>query len=263
LGCKRPWLRGDVLREQALIIVVAVLFGLVVGSFLNVVIHRVPRRESVMWPASHCPHCGEPIRPRDNVPLVSYVLLRGRCRNCKEPISARYSAVETTTGLLFGAAAYEFGASLTLVPALVFISALISLAVIDLEHGLLPNAIVGPAALAGLVLSILADPAGWWTYPLSAIAVAVALLGLVLIYPRGMGMGDVKMGGMLGAFLGPYAALAVFLGALIGVITGGLLIAAGKVQRRSALPFGLFMALGGIISHFAGPQLWELYKNLV
>jgi leader peptidase (prepilin peptidase) / N-methyltransferase len=246
-----------------LIVFVAVLFGLVVGSFLNVVIYRVPRRGSVVWPASHCPHCGEPIRPGDNVPLISYLMLRGRCRNCKEPISARYPAVEAATGLLFGAAAYEFGVSLTLLPALVFISALISLAVIDLEHRLLPNVIVGPAALAGFVLSILAHPAGWWTYPLSAVAVAGFLFALVLIYPSGMGMGDVKMGGMLGAFLGPYAALAVFLGALIGAISGGLLMAAGKVQRRSALPFGLFMALGGVISLFVGPELWELYVDLM
>src|SRR5215217_7411853 len=246
-----------------MLILVAILFGLVVGSFLNVVIHRVPHHESVVLPASHCPHCGESIRPRDNLPLISYVLLRGRCRNCKEPISVRYPAVEATTGLLFGAAAYEFGLSLALLPALVLISALISLAVIDLEHRLLPNVIVGPAALAGLALSTLADPAGWWTYPLSAIAVAGALLGLALIYPSGMGMGDVKMGGMLGAFLGPYAALAVFLGALIGAVTGGLLMAAGKVHRRSALPFGLFMALGGIISLFVGPELWELYRNLM
>jgi leader peptidase (prepilin peptidase)/N-methyltransferase len=246
-----------------LIIPIALLFGLVVGSFLNVVIHRVPHRVSVVWPASHCPHCAEPIRPRDNLPLISYVLLRGRCRNCKESISARYPAVEATTGLLFGAAAYEFGVSLALLPALALISALISLAVIDLEHGLLPNVIVGPAALAGLVLSILADPAGWWTYLLSAIAVAGALLGLALIYPSGMGMGDVKMGGMLGAFLGPYAALAVFLGALIGAVSGGLLMAAGKVQRRSALPFGLFMAIGGVVSLFFGPQLWNLYLDLM
>jgi leader peptidase (prepilin peptidase)/N-methyltransferase len=171
--------------------------------------------------------------------------------------------VEATTGLLFGAAAYEFGVSLALLHALVLISALISLAVIDLEHRLLPNVIVGPAALAGLVLSTLADPAGWWTYPLSALAVAGALLGLALIYPSGMGMGDVKMGGMLGAFLGPYAALAVFLGAMIGAITGGLLMATGKIQRRSALPFGLFMALGGVISLFVGPELWGLYMNLM
>ena len=241
----------------------AVLFGLVVGSFLNVVIHRVPRRESIVWPGSHCPHCGEPIRPLDNLPLLSYLLLRGRCRNCKEPISARYPAVEAVTGFLFGAAAYEFGASLALLPALVLIPVLIALAAIDLEHRLLPNVIVGPAALVGLALSILADPTGWWTYPLSAVAVAGALLGLALVYPGGMGMGDVKMGGMLGAFLGPYAALAVFLGALIGAVAGGLLMVAGKVQRRSALPFGLFMAVGGLISLFLGPELWRLYTSLV
>lgn len=246
-----------------MLVLVAVLFGLVVGSFLNVVIHRVPRGESVVWPASHCPHCGEPIRPVDNIPLISYLLLRGRCRNCKEPISVRHPAVEATTGLLFGTAAYEFGTSLALLHALVLISALIPLAVIDLEHRLLPNVIVGPAALAGLILSILADPAGWWKYPLSAIAVAGFLLGLALIYPSGMGMGDIKMGGMLGAFLGPYAALAVFFGALFGVVSGGLLIAAGKAQRRNALPFGLFMALGGVISLFVGPHLWSLYMDLI
>lgn len=246
-----------------MIVFVAVLFGLVVGSFLNVVIHRVPRRESIVWPGSHCPHCGEPIRPLDNLPLLSYLLLRGRCRNCKEPISARYPAVEAVTGFLFGAAAYEFGASLALLPALVLIPVLIALAAIDLEHRLLPNVIVGPAALVGLALSILADPTGWWTYPLSAVAVAGALLGLALVYPGGMGMGDVKMGGMLGAFLGPYAALAVFLGALIGAVAGGLLMVAGKVQRRSALPFGLFMAVGGLISLFLGPELWSLYTSLV
>jgi leader peptidase (prepilin peptidase)/N-methyltransferase len=250
---------------------------------LNVVIHRVPRRESIVWPASHCPHCGEPIRPLDNVPLVSYLLLRGRCRNCKERISARYPAVEALTGLLFGAAAYEFGASLDLLPALLLISTLIVLAVIDVEHRLLPNVIVGPAALAGLVLSILANPAGWWTYPLSALAVAGALLVLALAVPGvptasadssakpppnedkrlSMGMGDVKMGGMLGAFLGPYAALAVFLGALVGAVSGGVLMVTGKVQRRSHLPFGLFMAIGGVISLFVGPQLWGLYMNLM
>jgi leader peptidase (prepilin peptidase)/N-methyltransferase len=266
-----------------LLVLVAVLFGLVVGSFLNVVIHRVPRHESVVWPASHCPHCGEPIRPADNVPLISYLLLRGRCRNCKESISVRYPAVEALNGLLFGAAAYEFRFSPELLPAVVLISALIVLAVIDLEHRLLPNVIVGPAALAGLVLSIVANPAGWWTYPLSALAVTGALFVLALVVPGGkdmddvkmggkdmddvkmggMGMGDVKMGGMLGAFLGPYAALAVFLGAVIGAVSGGLLMVAGKVQRRSHLPFGLFMAIGGVISLFVGPQLWSLYLNLV
>ena len=246
-----------------MLVVVAALVGLVVGSFLNVVIYRVPRRESVAWPASRCPHCGEPIRPWDNLPLLSYLLLRGRCRKCGGRISARYPAVEGITGLLFGWAAYDFGFVLALLPALVLICALVSLAIIDLEHRLLPNVIVGPAALAGLVLSILADPSRWWTYPASALVLAAAMLGLALIRPGGMGMGDVKMAGMLGAFLGPYAALAVFLGALIGAVTGGLLMAAGKAQRRSALPFGTFMALGGLVSLFVGPELWGAYVDLV
>jgi leader peptidase (prepilin peptidase) / N-methyltransferase len=244
------------------IVLAAGLFGLVVGSFLNVVIHRIPLHQSVVWPASRCPACGEPIRPIDNVPILSYLLLQGRCRSCKARISARYPLVEALTGALFAAAAYEFGLDLRLLWALVLISTLIALAGIDLEHRLLPNAIVGPAALAGLSLSILASPERWWVYPVSALAVAGGLFALAIAHPGGMGMGDVKMGGMLGAFLGPYAALAVFLGAFAGAITGGLLMAIGKIQRRHALPFGVFMALGGILALFVGPQLWELYLGL-
>jgi leader peptidase (prepilin peptidase) / N-methyltransferase len=245
------------------IVLAAGLLGLVVGSFLNVVIHRVPLRQSVVWPASRCPVCGEPIAPLDNVPVLSYALLRGRCRNCKARISTRYPLVEALTGALFAAAAYEFGLDLQLLWALVLISTLIALAGIDLEHRLLPNAIVGPAALAGLSLTILESPERWWVYPVSALAVAGGLFALAIAYPGGMGMGDVKMGGMLGAFLGPYAALAVFLGAFAGAITGGFLIAAGRIRRQHALPFGVFMALGGILALFAGPQLWGLYLDLV
>ncbi len=245
-----------------MIFLTAGLLGLIAGSFLNVVIHRVPLRESVLWPASHCPECGEPIRPRDNLPLVSYALLRGRCRNCKARIAARYPVVEASTGALFAGAAYEFGLGLELLSALVLISALIALAVIDLEHRLLPNTIVGPAALAGFTMSVLESPDRWWVYLVSALAVAGGLFALAIAYPGGMGMGDVKMGGMLGAFLGPYAALAVFLGALCGAVTGGVLMATERMQRRQALPFGVFMALGGIATLFVGPELWELYRRL-
>jgi leader peptidase (prepilin peptidase)/N-methyltransferase len=245
-----------------LIFLVAGLLGLIAGSFLNVVIHRVPLRESVIFPTSHCPACGEPIGPRDNVPLISYVLLRGRCRSCKARISLRYPLVEALTGILFAGAAYEFGLSLELLSAIALILTLVALAGTDLEHRLLPNVIVGPAALTGFVLSVLASPERWWIYLVSAVAVAGGLFALALVYPGGMGMGDVKMGGMLGAFLGPYAALAVFFGALCGAITGGVLIAAGKVRRRHALPFGVFMALGGIVALFAGPELWGLYLDL-
>jgi leader peptidase (prepilin peptidase) / N-methyltransferase len=245
-----------------LIVVVSGLLGLIAGSFLNVVIYRAPLRQSVVWPASHCPACGEPIEPRDNVPLLSYVVLRGRCRSCKARISARYPLVEALTGVLFAGAAYEFGLGLDLLSALALILALIALAGTDLEHRMLPNAIVGPAALVGFTLSVLDNPERWWVYLVSALAVAGGLFALAFAYPGGMGMGDVKMGGMLGAFLGPYAALAVFLGALCGAITGGLLMAAGKMQRRHALPFGVFMALGGIVTLFVGPELWGLYLDL-
>lgn len=226
---------------------------------MNVVIHRVPLRRSIVWPGSHCPACGAGIRARDNVPVLSYVLLRGRCRSCKTRIAIRYPIVEALTGALFAGAAIRFGFGLTLLSALVLIGTLVALAGIDLEHRLLPNVIVGPAALAGLALSIVNNPGAWWVYLVSAVAVSGGLFALAIAYPGGMGMGDVKMGGMLGAFLGPYAALAVFLGALLGSVTAGVLMAAGRIDRRAALPFGVFLAVGGLVAMFAGPYLWGVY----
>lgn len=240
---------------------VAALFGLVVGSFLNVVIHRVPLRESVVWPASHCPQCGASIAARDNIPLVSYVLLGGRCRSCKARISPRYPVVEVLTAVLFGAAAFEFASSLELLRALALLAALIALAGTDLGHRLLPNAIVGPATLAGFALSVAISPAKWWVYLVSAAAVAGGLFGLAVAGE--MGMGDVKMGGMLGAFLGPYAALAVFIGAAVGAVVSVTLVAAGRMRRRSRIPFGVFMAFGGVAALFFGRDLWELYLQTV
>lgn len=242
--------------------VVVGVFGLMIGSFLNVVIHRVPLRQSVVRPRSRCPSCGVDILARDNVPVVSYLILRGRCRNCKARISARYPIVEALTGLLFTLAAYKFGFSLALVSALIFIAALVALGAIDLERRLLPNAIVGPVAAVGLALSVALDPSRWWVYIVSAAGVAGGLFVLALAYPGGMGMGDVKMGGLLGAFLGPYAALAVFLGALLGALVGGVLILTGKIQRRSALPFGVFLAVAGVFTLFLGPEVWGSYLRL-
>ena len=246
-----------------MVVVWTILLGLVVGSFLNVVVHRVPAGASIAWPASHCPNCEKPIPRRDNVPLISYALLGGRCRRCAKPIPARYPLVEGLTGALFGAAALRFEGAGQLALSLTLISVLIALAVTDLEHRLLPNVIVGPASLAGLVLALWGGPAAWWTYPLAGLAVAGSLFALATVYPGGMGMGDVKMGGMLGLFLGPYAAMAVFLGALSGTIAYAALVATGKLERGSALPFGTFMAFGGLVALFAGPQLLALYLNLV
>ena len=246
-----------------MIVVCMILLGLVVGSFLNVVVHRVPAGASVVRPASRCPGCEEPILARDNVPLISYALLRGRCRHCAKPIPARYPLMEGLTGALFGAAALRFEEVGQLALSLTLVSVLVALAVTDLEHRLLPNAIVGPASLAGLLLALWGGPAAWWTYPLAGLAVAGSLFALATIYPGGMGMGDVKMGGMLGLFLGPYAAMAVFMGALSGTIAYAVLVAFGRLERGSALPFGTFMAFGGLVALFAGPQLLGLYLDLI
>jgi leader peptidase (prepilin peptidase)/N-methyltransferase len=242
---------------------VAGLFGLVIKSFLNVVIHWVPLRQSIIWPSSRCPSCGERIKSFDNLAVLSYLILRGRCRNCKERISPRYPLVEVLTGLLFALAGYQFGLSLGLVWALVLISVLVALAGTDLEHRLLPNVIIGPATVAGFLSSVARDPGGWWVYLVSAVAVAAGLFALALAYPGGMGMGDVKMGEMLGTFLGPYAALAVFFGALAGALAGGALMATRRIKRRSALSFGVFLALAGIFTLFLGPEVWEWYWRLI
>ncbi len=166
--------------------VVAGLFGLVLGSFLNVLIHRVPLRQSIVWPSSRCPNCGVQIKSFDNIPMISYLVLRGKCRNCKVRISPRYPVVEVLTGLLFALAAYKFGLSLALLSALVLICALVALAGTDLEHRLLPNRIVAPAALVGFVLSMAGDPGSWWVYAVSVLGIAGGLFALALAYPGGM-----------------------------------------------------------------------------
>ena len=196
---------------------VAGAFGLLVGSFLNVVIHRVPKRESIVWPASHCPKCGQDIAAKDNVPILSYVLLMGRCRNCRERISFRYPLVEGLTGVLFAAVVYEFGLSLQAVSGLVLVGVLVALAGTDIQERLLPNVIIGPAALVGFALSVASEPGRWWVFMLSMVVFAGALFALALAYPRGMGMGDVKMAGMLGAFLGFYAGIGDFSGGALRV----------------------------------------------
>lgn len=243
------------------LLLVAGIFGLVVGSFLNVVIHRVPKRESIVWPASHCPKCEQDIAVKDNVPVLSYFLLRGRCRNCGERIPPRYPLVEGLTGVLFAAVVYEFGVSLQAVSGLVLVGVLVALAGTDIQDRLLPNAIVGPAALVGLGLSIATEPGSWWIFVVSMVAISGALFALVIAYPRGMGMGDVKMAGMLGAFLGPYAGLAVFLGAFCGLLVSVVLMVAGMMGRRAAIPFGAFLAIGGVVTLFVGRDLWNFYLN--
>lgn len=175
----------------------------------------------------------------------------------------KYPLIEATTSVLFAAAACEFGLSVDLVAALVLLAALVALAAIDLGHRLLPNAIVLPAAVVGFALSAIGNPGGWWVYPASAIAVGGGLFALAVIYTGGMGMGDVKMGAMLGMFLGPYAAIAIFFGTFVGAVAGGLLVTLGRVGRRYPMPFGAFMAAGGGVALFFGQELWEVYLGLI
>ena len=233
------------------------LFGLAIGSFLNVVIWRVPRKLSVVRPPSHCPQCETPIRPSDNVPVVGWVRLSGKCRDCGNPIPIRYPLVEAGCGVLFAVVAVRFGWSWALPAYLVLTAALLAISLIDLEHFIVPDRITGPltvAALALLGLAAAADGTGWryGRALLGGLAFFAFLLLLNLLYPRGMGMGDVKLSFSLGLYLGWLGWGQVFLGGflafLLGAVVGVALIATGVKGRKDFVPFGPFLALGTLIT---------------
>lgn len=250
------------------VVVFAAVVGLVIGSFLNVVVWRVPRGESVASPPSHCPACGRPVRSRDNVPVLSWVLLRGRCRDCGSPISVRYPLVEAGTAVAFGVTAAVIGADWAL-PAFLYLAAIgVALALIDIDVHRLPNVIVLPSY--GVVAALLLIPAvvdGRWDDYLRALLGAVALFAfyflLAFIYPAGMGFGDVKLAGVLGLCLGwiGWGALVVgaFAGFLFGGVVGGALMAVGRAGRKTALPFGPFMLAGTAVGILVGQHLADLY----
>lgn len=252
------------------IVAAAGLLGLVVGSFLNVVIWRLPRGQSLVFPASHCPACGQPIRAWDNIPVLGWVLLRGRCRDCRASISPRYPLVEAGTAALFAIVTAHLGLDWRL-PAYLYLCAVgVALAVIDIDHHRLPNALVLPSypIVAGLLLlAVIAG--GAWGDGLRAAAGAVALFGfyfiLVLVYPAGMGWGDVKLAGVLGMALGflGWGPLVVggFLGFALGGFFGIALIAVRRAGRRSAIPFGPFMLAGALAALLWGNDLAALYLS--
>lgn len=254
-----------------LLAVACAVLGLAVGSFLNVVVWRVPRGESVVRPASACPRCGHAIRNHDNVPVLGWLLLGGRCRDCAAPISPRYPLVEAATGLLFAAMAWRFGLQLSLIGYLYLAAAGIALALIDLDVQRLPDSITKPSwVVAGAVLLAAAAVDGRWDDFLRALIGAAALGGFYFLiwflYPGGMGFGDVKLAPTLGAFLGwvSYGALAVgaFAGFLLGGVFGVGLILLGKGGRKSKVPFGPFMLLGALVGVFAGPDIAHAYVSL-
>jgi leader peptidase (prepilin peptidase)/N-methyltransferase len=243
------------------------LLGLMVGSFLNVCIYRLPRRLSPVRPRSACPTCGRSLEWYDNVPIVSYLLLRGRCRTCAARISPRYPIVEATTGAVFLAGYLWYGPSGLLLVRLLFACLLIVLFVIDLEHKLLPNVITLPGAAAGFLLSFLVGP-GWLSSLAGMLVGAGSLFAIAELYYRlrheeGLGMGDVKMLGMIGAFLGwklvlVTLVLASFLGSIVGL---GVLVLK-KESLKYALPFGTFLAVAGVVAAVAGERLLAWYLGL-
>src|SRR5688500_14070593 len=226
--------------------------GAVIGSFLNVVAHRVPRGESLVSPGSRCPECGAPDRPYDN----------GRCRNCGARISPRYPLVELATALAFAAVVAIRGFDDDLVLELPFVAALIALAAIDFDHKLLPNKIVYPLAAYGVIATLLVDRDDLVENLIAGAGAFAFLLAAVIAYPRGMGMGDVKLAGAMGLYLGLSvipALLAAFLsGSVVGVI---ILAREGAAGRKKAVPFGVFLALGGIVGVLAGPELIDVYES--
>jgi leader peptidase (prepilin peptidase)/N-methyltransferase len=241
------------------------LFGAVFGSFLNVVVYRLPRRESLVRPASRCPGCGAPIRPYDNIPVLSWLLLRGRCRHCSVRISARYPLVEALTAALCVGAVALGGGAASVALHLALILLLVPVALIDLEHRIIPNRLTALGALLALALGSALDPAGEPERLIAAAAAGGALLLAALAHPGGMGMGDVKLAGVLGLYLGRDVAPAMLIALLAGTLVGaGVIARKGAARgRKTAVPFGPFLALGALAGVFAGEPLVSWYVHHV
>ncbi|HEX3693530.1 MAG TPA: prepilin peptidase [Solirubrobacteraceae bacterium] len=239
------------------------LFGAIFGSFLNVVVYRLPRRESLVRPASRCPHCQTAIRPYDNVPLLSWLLLRGRCRDCAAPIPWRYPLVEALTALLCVVAVIAGGSTATVALDVVFILLLVPIALIDLEHKIIPNSLTGLGALLAIAIGTALDPSGETTRLIAGAAAGGALLLVALAYPRGMGMGDVKLAAVMGLFLGSSVAPAMLIALLAGSVFGAVLASrsGARSARKTAVPFGPFLAFGSVAAIFAGDALVDWYTT--
>ena len=236
--------------------------GALIGSFLNVVIHRLPRGESLVTPRSSCPDCGTQIRARDNVPVLSWLLLRGRCRDCGARISPRYPLVELVTAAAFVAVALSHGVDAQLALTLPFAAMLIAVAGIDLDHRIIPNKILAPMAVWAVAGSALIRPEELPELLIAGAAAFAFLLAAALAYPAGMGMGDVKLAGVMGLYLGAAIAPALLVGFLAGSLVGiGLMRRHGSGARKTGVPFAPFLALGGLVGLLVGPELVQLYTD--
>lgn len=258
---------------MTLLLIYCSLLGLVIGSFLNVVIYRIPQHLSIVRPRSACPNCHQPISERDNIPVVSWIILGGRCRQCRSPISLRYPLVELCTGILFALTAWRLGTHVDLGAYLVLDAALIALALIDLEHLLLPRSIVYPT-LVGVGGWLLGSAAYYGQWHRLLVAVMCALIWFVLFWilnlvsPRSLGYGDVRLTLVLGLALGWLGVGDVLIGFfaanLTGAVIGLMLIALKKMSRDQPIPYGVYLALGTVVAVLVGPTIlthWHYWPN--
>jgi len=234
--------------------------GLLIGSFLNVVIARVPEGRGLWRPGSACPGCGAAIAWHDNIPILSFLALRGRCRACSVPIPWRYPIVEALTAALFAAAAWRFGPTLDAVTAAALLAGLVAITVVDLEHQIIPDVLSLPGILAGVLANLATGRLPWLESIVGVLVGGGAFLVIILVSGGGMGGGDMKLGAMLGAFLGWKV---VLLSMLVAVVAGGILavalMAAGVRGRKDPIPFGPFLALGGAVGLFWGERVLRWY----
>jgi leader peptidase (prepilin peptidase) / N-methyltransferase len=243
--------------------VLAGAFGLILGSFLNVVAYRLPRGESLMWPGSHCPSCDTPIRSFDNVPVLSWLVLRGHCRACKGSISARYPIVEAATAALLVAVILVKGADRDAWLGLAFVLLLVPVTLIDLDHRIIPNKLMLVGTIVSLAIVLLTQPDNLTEHLIAAGAAGGFLLIAALAYPAGMGMGDVKLAGVMGLFLGRAVGPAMLVALVSGTVVGAVIIArkGAKEGRKTAIPFGPYLALGGLVALFAGDAIVDWYLD--
>lgn len=249
--------------------ITVLLFGAVIGSFLNVCIYRLPREESVAWPASHCPACRQAIAVYDNIPIVSYLILRGRCRACGASISVQYPLVEAANAIGYVAVFWMFGFTAAACAYAALVSALIVVAGTDLSHTMIPDAVTLPGIIVGLLSAALVLPIGIVDSLLGIVVGGGILWFLAWISPyvfgkEGMGGGDIKLMAMVGAFIGwQPVLLAIMIGSFLGSVVGVGLIAAGVMRREQYIPFGPFLAVGSLIALLFHQPLFEWYWSLI
>jgi leader peptidase (prepilin peptidase) / N-methyltransferase len=239
--------------------VLAGVLGLAIGSFLNVVIYRLPRGESLSKPRSRCPGCERQIRARDNIPVISWLLLRGRCRDCGEPISARYPLVEALTAALCVGVVLAEGADSDVWLGLAFVLLLVPITFIDLDHRIIPNVLTGLGAVVAIVLVAIFQTDDLVEHLIAGAAAGGFLLIAAIVYPAGMGMGDVKLAAVMGLFLGRAVAPAMLVALVAGSLVGVVVIA--RHGRKAGVPFGPFLAFGGVVGLFAGDAIVDWYLD--